>query len=468
MVIVPEPWHAVSVSEDRLTRQELGWLLMQEARGTAQALREGVSQLKMTQERPVVEAPPVETMLDALDGAIEMLGELEASPLTGKDRRGRIDIAALLCGLAPEARIALEPGAGTEVFGVESDLRRMLGVLLGQPGALGASAPSGVSIRREGEWIRISVELGPEGTPRRDLEFRWLSRMAMRQGGRVELERGKHSLVLPADRASEKREIEQLRKELEQAQQLGAVYARELAEAFASGQANSTLPPESTASNTYRLDALAALSTPLSRALRPIVDGLRADFKQVGAALGESQTVVIGLARRIAAAQDLLSDLERVGKCAAQNTLEPIDVAACLRSLVGQLTSRADRLGVRVELSANVEAVCKTIAPVVELLLHSLITQALLATPNGQLVRLSLQPRAGNWVVSVEDGGPIVPESAFAALQKGVGDPQSLGRPAGLAWWVAGACAEKLGARLELRTSDALRSEVQFSLNGVV
>ena len=467
MVIAPEAWHAVSVSDDRLTRQELGWLLMQEARGTSQALREGVSQLKLTQERPVDEAPPVETMLDALDGAIEMLGELEASPLTGKDRRGRIDIAALLCAVAPEARIALEPGAGTEVFGAESDLRRMLGVLLGQPGALGSSAPSGVSIRREGDWIRISVELGPEGTPRRDLEFRWLSRMATRQGGRVELERGKHSLVLPADRASEKREIEQLRKELEQAQQLGAVYARELAEAFASGQANSSLPPESLASNVARLDALAELSTPLSRVLRPIVDGLRADSKQVGAALGESQAVAVGLARRISAAQDLLSDLERVAKCATQNTIEHVDIGAKTQAIVGQLISRAERLGVQIEFSTEQGAICKSIAPVVELLLYSLVTQAILATSAGQNVRLSLQAQGGQVIVSVEDGGPIVPESAFAALQKGVGDPQSLGRPASLAWLVAGACAEKLGTRLELRTSQSLRSEVLVNLDRV-
>ena len=258
-------------------------------------------------------------MLDALDGAIEMLGVLEASPHAGKDRRGRIDIAALLYGLAPEARISLEPGAGTEVFGVESDLRRMLGVLLGQPGALGSSVPSGISIRREGDWIRISVELGPEGTPRRDLESRWLSRMALRQGGRVELERGKQSLILPADRASEKREIEQLRKELEQAQQLGAVYARELAEAFASGQTNSSVPPESVRFNVNRLDALIELATPMARALRPIIDALRVDWKQVSAALGESHSATVGLARRIGAANEMLSELDRLAEMRRQH-----------------------------------------------------------------------------------------------------------------------------------------------------
>jgi len=465
VVITPGPWHAVAVSDDRLTRQELGWLLMQEAKGTAQALREGVTQLKSTQERPAEEAPPVETMLDALDGAIEMLGVLEASPQAGKDRRGRIDIAALLFGLAPDARISLEPGAGTEVFGVESDLRRMLGVLLGQPGTLGSNAPSGIVIRREGEWIRISVELGPEGTPRRDLESRWLSRMALRQGGHVELERGKQSLLLPADRASEKREIEQLRKELEQAQQLGAVYARELAEAFG-GQPISSHPPEKGHCVVHRLDALVELATPLTRALRPILDGLRTDSKQVAAVLGESHNVVLGIGRRISSAHDLLYELEHLAKC-EDGTIQTIDVSATSRTVVGQLISRADRAGVRVELLAEPTAQSKTIASILEVLLYSLLAQAISATTTGQSVKFSVTAHNERVLVSIEDGGPIVPESAFTALQKGVGVPQSLGRPAGLAWLVAGACAEKLGTQLNLGISESLRSEVRVILHGV-
>lgn len=438
---------------------------MQEARGTAQALREGVTQLKMTQESPVDEAPEaqVETMLDALDGAIEMLGDLESSPLSGKDRRGRIDIAALLFSLAPEARISLEPGAGTEVFGVESDLRRMLGVLLGQPGTLGSNASSGVSIRREDDWIRISVELGPEGTPRRDLEFRWLSRMALRQGGRVELERGKHSLILPAYRASEKREIEQLRRELEQAQQLGAVYARELAEAFGSGQTSSA-PPESPPITANRLDGLVELATPLSRTLRQLVDGLKSDFKQLGAVVTETHPVAVGIGRRLSATQDLLIDLDRIARCDLQGPSGDLDLAARTKDVVGQLISRADRLGVRIHSKPEPCTIVCATPSVVELLIYSLVAQAILATPSGQSVGVSLRNNAHDVALCVEDGGPIVPEGAFTALLRGVGDPQSLGRPAGLAWLVAGASAEKLGVRIALQTSESLRSEIRVSL----
>src|SRR4051812_38403363 len=68
-----------TVSKDRLTRHELSWLLAQEARGAAHALREGVTQLKLPgpaakpgPEIKIVSSggdslPPVETNLDALE-----------------------------------------------------------------------------------------------------------------------------------------------------------------------------------------------------------------------------------------------------------------------------------------------------------------------------------------------------------------------------------------------------------------
>ena len=200
------------MTKQRLSRQELGWLLAQEARGAADALREGVSQL--TQRRAPVEirsdpAEEVENTLDALDDAIGMLSLLEAQP-AARDRRGRIDVASLLCELAPNARIALEPGGGTEVFGDEADLCRMLHVLVSQssdPGAAIATARSEIRVSREDVLVRISVELGPDRSATADVERRWLSRMAMRLGGRLELEGGTQLLLLPADGASDQREL---------------------------------------------------------------------------------------------------------------------------------------------------------------------------------------------------------------------------------------------------------------------
>ena len=155
-------------------------------------------------------------------------------------------------------------------------------------------------------------------------------------------------------------------------------------------------------------------------------------------------------------------------KCAVNTALDEVDIGSKSHAVLGQLISRADLLGVRIESLAEHGAIARTMSNVSELLLHALFTQAILATPAGQLVRICVRPNTDNLLVSIEDGGPIVPEGAFAALQTGVGVPQSLGRPAGLAWLIAGACAEKLGTRLELGTSKSLRSEVRVTLHRVI
>ena len=129
------------VSQERLTRHEISWLLAQEARGAARALREGVSQLRQgpgTEPKILSmpsEGPAVETTLDALDDAISMLSDLNTATRGAKARRGRIDLAALLMDLAPSTRMGIEPGAGTEVFGDEQDLKRMLNLLVTQAGS---------------------------------------------------------------------------------------------------------------------------------------------------------------------------------------------------------------------------------------------------------------------------------------------------------------------------------------------
>ena len=438
---------------------------MQEARGTAQALREGVTQLKSIQGDDALEqTPPVESMLDALDGAIEMLGDLESAPHTGKDRRGRIDAAALLFILAPEARISLEPGAGTEVFGVESDLKRMLGVLLGQPGSLGTNSPSGISIRRDGDWVRISVEMGPEGMPRGDLESRWLSRMAVRQGGRVEFERRRLSLVLPAHRASEKREIEQLRKELEQAQRLGEVYARELAESLGSSGPISSSPPSQVNSNSDRLTSLIGLATSLRRVIRPLVDGLREDLRQLSSQMGESNTVLSSLLRRANAAADVALELERVAQCPVMRRASELRLSEVIQVVTNRLLGRSTKLGVAVHWEADDLATIQGDRSVVELLVYALLDQAIQATPIGQQVEISARCVAGQVEIRVEDGGPVIPDSAMAELQTGSATSQSLGRPAELMWLIAGACAETLRIRLKSSTSANLRSEIRASI----
>src|SRR5580700_11625944 len=84
-------WHHHPVSKGRLTRQELGWLLTQEAQGAAERLRRGVQVLKTKPPPPPApppeeegSAPPsqpalgVEASLAALDDVMQMLSSLPA------------------------------------------------------------------------------------------------------------------------------------------------------------------------------------------------------------------------------------------------------------------------------------------------------------------------------------------------------------------------------------------------------
>lgn len=225
-----------AVNLGRLTRQELGWLLAQEARGAAQKLRVEVGEMRSSFEDPDEDrgsSLPGELSLDVLDNAIDVLGQLQATPRTR--RKGHLDLGALLYELAPNWRVVLAPGSGTQVFGDEEEFRRMLQLLLTQSGlasnqnSMSEPAARAVEIRRDGQWVRVTTPLGPDTAATMELERRWLARMAMRLGGRYELHGKSQSLVLPAE-SDDRLELKALKEELHQAQQLGQSYARELAE----------------------------------------------------------------------------------------------------------------------------------------------------------------------------------------------------------------------------------------------
>lgn len=436
-----------AVTQDRLTRQELGWLLAQEARGAARALREGVVQLKVP--APAVDLrdsmAPVETSLDALEDAVSMLSELHQG---SRVRRGRIDLAALLCEVAPRARVALEPGAGTEVFGEESDLRRMLQMLMTQtaPNAAVESIDSEVSIKREGDWIRISVELGPDVSSNTEVERRWLSRMAVRHGGRVELEGRVQAILLPADGATDQREVAQLRKELEQAQQLGEAYARELAAAFT---VDAPTPSVAEPASTARLDLLVGVSRELGRVLGALESSLRSDATTVAAALGSESEAAQNLQRRVTTLSELGAELGRVADFAASGS-GSADLAAVAREAVALAEVRAARHGVSVTLEVAPATVAASEA-LVTLLARALVDHAIGATPRGGKVTVRV---AAPGVLAVEDGGPVVPAASRDALLRGDVDPSSLGRPAGISLIIGHAAAGRAGASLELGEGD--------------
>src|SRR5262249_15269013 len=136
-----------------------------------------------------------------------------------------------------------------------------------------------VSVRREDAEVRVSVMLGPDSSAMAETERAWLMRMAMRYGGRLQLEGGAGAIFLPADRAHGQREVEALRRDLEAAQRQGEAYARELAAVFSYPGSNppprfTTTPPETGIS----LSAMAGMASVVASQLRTILDGLGRTF----------------------------------------------------------------------------------------------------------------------------------------------------------------------------------------------
>jgi signal transduction histidine kinase len=406
------------------------------------------------------EAPPVETTLDALDDAISMLSDLNTAARGGKARRGRIDLAALLMDLAPNTRIAIEPGAGTEVFGDEQDLKRMLNLLVTQAGSAQAGAAE-VTIRRQAEWVKISVELGPDAGAQ-ELERRWLSRMATRHGGWIELEGGTQAIFLPADGASDQREVVELRKELEQAQQLGETYARELASVLAAGEIRTEPPPPMVPrTGSQRFETLQATALGMSRTLKTLVDGLRGDASLAANELGESSALAQSLQRRAAAAAEVSHELSLLGDCPFDEPKSDVALGELVRSVAAEAEARALRHGVSIDVKGPRELRLSSRPKTLQVLLRALLSQAISATPrDGQIILCAYAVETGV-LLSAQDGGPSVTEAHRADVVRNRIDPSAFGRPSGISLMLAEAAAESLGGTLELR--DGADGQAEFS-----
>jgi cell fate (sporulation/competence/biofilm development) regulator YlbF (YheA/YmcA/DUF963 family) len=393
-------------------------------------------------------------MLDALDGAIEMMSVLEAPSNVGsghnRERRARIDIAALLFDIAPDAKLSIEPGAGTEVFGVEQELRRMLDLLIKQSGA-GGGAPTVIGVHREADWVVVTIGLGPEGMSTRALEHRWLNRMALRHGGRVELAGNETRLYVPADTESGQQEIRQLRKELEQAQQLGAVYAKELAEAFTQGTTDSVPPGPSVipfAATESRLQILISCASALSRTLRQIAEQIRSDLSRLARSMGEQHEIVSLLQARQRALGEIVTDLDRIARTNVDEPRLPVDLGVVIREVANSVAGRVQRLELTISLDAEESLVIHAKTSLVALLVRAALDQAIYASPQRSQIGIQLRSDAiqgkKRYKLEITDLGPRIPEAALPSLLLGAADPSSIGRPSALSWLVLGTVATAL------------------------
>jgi signal transduction histidine kinase len=276
-----------------------------------------------------------------------------------------------------------------------------------------------------------------------ELEQRWLSRMATRHGGWIELEGGTQSIFLQADGASDKREVTELRKELAQAQKLGEAYAREIATMLASGEVRSELPPLPDSTGAAVFEMMRAVSRVLERRLKGLSESLRADASETPDAAA--------LARRSAGLAELVGDLGVIAECPVDESATEVDVALVVRDAVHAAESRAIKQGVSLNVEVPPTLKLKTRRGAFGVLVRMLLAHAIAATPRDASVNVACFRTEIGTALRVEDGGPAVPEAARDALLRLGSDPSGIGRPGGISLLAASSAAGRLGATLELR-----------------
>jgi two-component system OmpR family sensor kinase len=482
------------VSKGKLTRQELGWLLTQEAQGAAERLRKGVTALTQAPPRPGVAAEVhtsldtsgVDATLSALDDAMKMLANLHPNPISVRGRRGRIDLASLLWEVAPEARVSIEPGSGTEVFGDEAELRRMLHVMLGH----GSGTGSAVTIKRDHDEVVLGVVLGPESSASAEAERAWLSRMAIRYGGRHELEGSMEVMALPADGVEVRDDVAKLRKELDEARKQGQAYARELAAMWSAGEeavTQSTAPPLPSAA-AERHGAVARLAGGVAATLRAMLSPVGRELGDIRAAAAAASSAsarksapdgelnarvdiderLEAIRHRLLSVQDFVGELAAIGESDPQEPPRDVDLAEVVRLEVRALDARATRSGVTVTVRGGSEDAAARlharVAPrAAAVIVRALVGHAIVASPRGSNVVVTLVPSPvssgdghdggqGPRIV-VDDSGTILPAVARKALLALEVEPGTFGRPSGVALFAAAEIAAAQGCRVEV--SDA-------------
>jgi two-component system, OmpR family, sensor kinase len=470
---------------DRLTKNELSWLFAQEARSAASKLRAGVTIPPPDAELPLIvdeSSSGVEGALNRLDEAVSALASLHGHPIA-RGRRGRIDVAALLWEIAPEAKVQIEMGEGTTVFGDEAELRRMLQVLVAQSGdPSGASGTQEISVRRMGDLVRIEVALGPDTSATHETERAWLSRMAIRYGGRLDLEGGVQVLSLAAEVDETQRELDSLKKELAAAQAQGEAYARELAALFSKGEAHagpaSVGPASLSGRPSHRapgddsLAVLVAATRTIGAELRGIFSAIGREIAPLRGHSGEVGEAAGSVGRHVTAASEVLSDLARLGACPLGELPRLADVAEMLRDLTRDEAARIARHDVKVAVTGAESAQDVVPAGALAVLLHALFAHALDATPPGETITIHLDapPPAGSdegspdIAVTFQDGGAPLGTGALSGILSREFETLAPGRRASIALVSAHALASHLRMRLSIEAHTGRGARVRLDI----
>jgi signal transduction histidine kinase len=313
--------------------------------------------------------------------------------------------------------------------------------------------------------------------------------MAIRFGGRLELEGGSEVLILPADNVSERNEREALRKELDEARKQGEAYARELAAAFAQGEGSgstspSTFPPMERSADRFAI--LAQFAGGIASELRSIISPIGRDLQSLRSAVGSSasQTTSGGggleeqvelVRRRFLVAQDFVAGLAALGELDPGELPAEIEFIEVARTAIRQASARAERGEVAVKLvtipeGPDARAYVRSLPRCAAVLARELVLQAVAASPRGSEVVVVVaasgqgdSPELG-LRITVDDAGAPLPASARRALLSLELDPGTYARPSAVPLFICAEIASATGALLELADapSGGLRVSVTY------
>jgi signal transduction histidine kinase len=302
--------------------------------------------------------------------------------------------------------------------------------------------------------------------------------MAIRYGGRHELEGGNESLIFPADGAYERSEREALRKELDEARKQGEAYARELAAVFSQGEevgSPSTFPPSP---GRERFSTVALLAGSFAAELRgmlfPVVKEFQALKRPVATpypGVAEAEDPVESIRRRLSHVQDFLAGLAAIGELDTSELPGEVEFCEIARQAARGLALRAERAEVTIKVvtvpeGPDTHAFGRAAPHAAAALVRELLAQGLAASPRGSTVTVKVMAASKDLGtrILVDDAGAPLPASArraFLALEL---DPGTYGRPSSLPLYICGEIASAQGALLELLDAESggLRVMVTF------
>jgi two-component system sensor histidine kinase QseC len=296
--------------------------------------------------------------------------------------------------------------------------------------------------------------------------------MAVRYGGRFELEGGSEVLALPAEGVEARDDVAKLRKELDEAKKQGEAYARELAAVWAASDeavSSSSYPPPQTPA-THRYAAITRLSGGVAATLRAMLSPVGrelADLRGAAAAASAAdfEERLESVRRKFLVAQDFVAELATLGEGEPDEGFRAVDLLEVARGQARALEARAARAGVEVRIQTSSEengapAVAHVGPRAASLLVRELLSHALAASTRGTAIAVTVQsagrgPDAIGPRIVVDDTGTSLPGSARRPLLTLEVEPGTFGRPSGVALFVAAEVAMSQGALFEVTDAPA-------------